>query len=313
MFVPKEIVIKRLFSDETVVRPTECIIGTDLAAFELRAWAQVCLWRVGYSDLAEILNDTHKYEEYGGVLRCPHVEMGARLKGLSMVDAYGLAKTNKTAYKDMRNLAKGPNFGLPGGMGATRLADYCRLGYGVPILPDKPSVDSKGNVLPSGKKIIQTWKGLYREADRYLRGISRETQAGGGTCSFVNYQSGRIRGGVGYCDGANGFFQALAAHAATAAGWALMEEMFEKRSSPLFGCRMLAFVHDEYLVSAPYERKHEAAFRMRDVMVSVVQSLIPDVKIDAEPAAMFRWDKAAGDPVFDKAGKLVCWEERLAA
>jgi hypothetical protein len=284
------------------VLPDEVIVSVDFDAFEMRTWAQCCLNILGYSDLASILNDPE---------RCPHVEMGATLTGRKVelphwkdayAKGYALKKTDKAAYKDMRNLAKGPNFGLPGGMGWARLMDYCRVGYGVVLTPDE------------AQRACRVWRDVYAEAQPYLDHIANEvlpSSKRGAKGTLIQFVSKRMRGGVGFCDAANGYFQGLAADAAKAAGWAVAREAYVDKKSPLYGARPLAFVHDEWLYAVRRPVLHEAAHRMRDLMVGAAQRYCPDVMITASPAACYRWSKQAGDPVY-RNGELVPWEERDA-
>jgi hypothetical protein len=280
-----------------IPREGHCIVSVDFDAFELRTWAQICLWLLGYSDLAQLFQDPS---------RCPHIEMGARLRSMTAEDVYALKKSkkdeDKKALKEIRGLAKGPNFGLPGGMGADRLVDYCRLNYGV-IITREFAVYA-----------IEVWK-QWAEAKPYLKLISRMTANGRVSVQQLlppGKGAGRWRGDVGYCDAANGFFQGLASDAATMAGNVLSEKMYTERSSPLFGCRLLGFVHDEWLAEVPLEGLHERAYEMARVQVSVAQEYCPDVPLTASPSAMMRWSKAAGDPVF-RNGVLIPYEWRDAA
>jgi hypothetical protein len=285
--------------------PTECIVSVDFDAFEMRTWAQCCLNILGYSDLAEILNDLR---------RCPHIEMGTRLwdAGAHYVDAgdwqqqyawgYGLKAAkdadSKKLIKDVRGNAKGPNFGLPGGMSWARLIDYCWLNYGVLLTPEQAQF------------AVQIWKEMYREAEAYLEHIKDTVgRKYGSRAQIMQMVSRRLRGDVGYTDASNGFFQALAADAAKAAGWALIVEAYENKNSPFYGARPLAFVHDEWLYAVRRDRLHAAAFRMRDVMIGAAQPYCPDVTLTAAPAAFYRWAKSAGDPCFNAAGELVPYEE----
>jgi hypothetical protein len=284
--------------------PSEVIVSVDFDAFEMRTWAQCCLNILGYSDLAAILNDTR---------RCPHVEMGCRLyeEGKHYVEskdwqvayawAYAQKKEDPKVYKKLRGVAKGPNFGLPGGMGAERLMDYCRLSYGVELS------------LEQAQFACRVWRETYREAQAYLDHISEDVLGGkrGVKGSIVQFVSNRVRGGVGFCDASNGYFQGLAADGAKAAGWALIEESYEKIKSPMYGCRPLAFVHDEWLFAVPRFKLHEAAFHMRDVQVAAAQRYCPDVILTAQPSAMYRWSKVAGDPVFNSSKELIPFEESL--
>lgn len=288
------------FSDalNTIVRPKWCIVSVDYDSFELRTWAQVCFWVLGYSDLREILNDP---------ARCPHIEMGARLwknehgEHVSVEEAYRWkkgTKDEKTWLKKLRGLAKGPNFGLPGGMGAARLVDYCFKSYGVTISIEEAEL------------ACRVWREIYAESQPYLDWVSQDLLGGryGARATIEQFVSKRLRGDVGFCDAANGMFQGLAADIATAAGWRLVEAAYENRRSPLYGCRPLAFIHDEWLYEVPRELIHEAGNEMARIMISTAKEYCPDLYFSALPAASYRWSKAAGDPVY-RNGELIPYEE----
>lgn len=285
-----------------VAPPEHVIISVDYDAFEMRTWAQNCLWILGYSKLAEILNDPS---------RCPHKEMGCRLwdagahfnaAGTTWQEqyawAYGLK--DKSLVKKIRGNAKGPNFGLPGGMGAERLMDYCRTQYGVTL------------TLEQAETACRVWREIYPEAQPYLDDVAKKVGRKKGARGVVEmFVSRRLRGDVGFTDGANGFFQALAADAAKAAGRALVVEAYSNRRSPFYGARPLAFVHDEWLYQVPLrslEQLHEAAYLMAKIQVETAQRFCPDVLISASPSACFRWSKAAGDPVHTSSGLLLPFE-----
>lgn len=281
-----------------VSRPGWCIVSVDYDSFELRTWAQICFWVLGYSDLRDILNDPK---------RCPHIEMGSRLwtnedgSRYTMAEAYALkhgTKDEKAVLKRLRGVAKGPNFGLPGGMGARRLVDYCYSSYGVVI------------TLEEAQTACRVWREIYSEAQPYLDWIANDILGGGwgARATIEQFVSKRLRGNVGFCDASNGQFQSLAADIATTAGWRLVEEAYEKRESPLYGCRPLAFIHDEWLYEVPRDRIHEAGHRMAKVMVDTATEFCPDLLFTALPAASYRWSKAAGDPVY-RNDELIPYEE----
>jgi hypothetical protein len=282
-----------------VAPPGHAIVSVDFDAFEMRTWSQTCLWILGYSNLAGILNDPK---------RCPHKEMGCRLENHFNSDGttwqeqyewvYGLK--DKGRLKAVRGLAKGPNFGLPGGMGAERLMDYCRLNYGVVL------------TLERAEQACSVWREIYSEAQPYLDHVKKQTaRQKGGRGTVEMFVSRRLRGDVGFTDGSNGYFQGLAADAAKAAGVALTKLAFANKRSPMYGARPLAFVHDEWLYAVPLkslEQLHEAAYEMARVQVATAQQFCPDVLITASPGASFRWSKAAGDPVHNSAGLLIPFE-----
>lgn len=292
----------------TKLYPDECIVSVDFDAFEMRTWAQCCLTILGYSDLAKILNDAR---------RCPHIEMGTRLfnefneAGLTWEEQYAwgydLKQSDKKLLKKVRGTAKGPNFGLPGGMGWARLMDYCRLQYGVVLSEEQ------------AKRACAVWREMYSEAQHYLDEITAMVgRRRGSKAEIIQLVSNRVRGEVGFCDGSNGFFQGLAADGAKASGWALYKEAYANYRSPFYGSRPLGFVHDEWLYAVKRRVLHEAAHRMRDVQLGAAQPYCPDVILSASPAAFYRWSKPAGDPyymkngrlsTFEDGGELICFEE----
>lgn len=287
---PREPGVRECF----VSRPGYLLVSIDYDAFELRTWAQCCRWMIGYSKLGEILNDPK---------RCPHVEMGAAIHRMHPGDAYALKKTDKDLFKKLRQVAKAANFGLPGGMGVERFiesaaADPYRVQLG----------DTHEEALEEGRRIVKTWKTIYPEAQPYLDLIGKLVGERGSRTRIVQHYSARVRGGVGYCDAANTFFQGLAADAAKRAMWLVCREMYARRSSPLYGSRIVAFIHDELICEIPMAKLEEACKRLQELWTGGAQEVIPDVLITAAPAAAFRWSKAAGDPCFGSDGRLIPYE-----
>ena len=257
-------------------RPGHALNSVDMDTFELRTWAQVCINKLGWSDLAVVLNDPK---------RDPHVEMGARLEGITPEMAYALKVADPTAFKKLRGVAKGPNFGLPGGMGWARLIEYCWASYRVALGKTPEECEARA------RAAIRAWKECWSEADPYLKLIGRETANEG--AYIIQIGSDRIRGDIGYCDAANGYFQALAADAIKAAGRQITRECYRVKSSPLYGCRPVNFVHDEYILEIPLDRLHEAAWRQAEIQREVVQGWLPHVLVTCRPTAMIHWTKAA--------------------
>ncbi len=288
-----------------VAPPGHCIVSVDYDACELRTWAQCCLWFLGYSNLAGILNDPD---------RCPHIELGTRLwdagahfnaEGQDWRSQYGwgysVKKTDKNLIKKVRGLAKGPNFGLPGGMGAERLVDYCHGNYGVDL------------TLEQAEDICRVWREIYPEAQPYLDHVAKLVGRKRGSRGKVKmFVSDRWRGDVGFTDGSNGFFQALAADLAKTAYSRVVRACYLARPGQLLhGVRPLAFVHDEGLFAVPVrslEQMHADAYEIARIMVSEGQAFLPDVLLSAAPAAMFRWSKAGGDPYKNKDGLIIPFE-----
>ena len=146
---------------------------------------------------------------------------------------------------------------------------------------------------------------------------------------MMMHVSNIIRGGVGFCDCANGFFQAMLAHGAKKAMRLAQRECvdssmkvpadrcpggkiskFAGQRSPLLGSRCVAFLHDEILAEMPESRASDAANRLSEIMIRALQETCPDLAsiIKAPPALARRWYKQM-EPVFVD-DKLVPWEPK---
>jgi DNA polymerase I-like protein with 3'-5' exonuclease and polymerase domains len=293
-----------------VARPGWVFLDIDYSMMELRTWAQVCLWQLGYSELAKILNDP---------TRDPHVEMGGEAMSLSPAQAYALKDTDRSRFKEMRSLGKPINFGLPGGLGAKTFVDFAGGNYGVELVPGGSRAENEARA----RQIKTAWLNKYPEAGPYLQWVSwlvskgqLQLDAEGNErkrTRIQHHQSGLIRGNVGYTDAANSFFQGLASSAAKRAMWSVSRAAYANRSSALYGARAWNFVHDELLVEVREDRFREASVELQERWCGAAQEIVPDVKIFAEPSAMRRWSKAAGDPVYDSKGRLAIYEDWLDA
>lgn len=279
-----------------VARPGYAIVSVDFDACELRTWAQICFWLFGAGCvLPTILNNPE---------RCPHIELGTRLHDQFVESpewqeayawGYGLRQTDKAKLKDVRGLAKGPGFGLPGGMGWQRLIHYCWASYRVPITPEM------------AQRACAVWREIYPEAQPYLDWVKDQVGRKYGSRNQIEqFWSKRLRGDTGFTDAANGYFQGLAADIAKRAGFLIAQECYADPKSPLYGCRPLAFVHDEWLVEVPLRKLTEAGFRIAEIMTGTAMGICPDVLFTASPAAMLCWSKAAGDPHFKGPDGKLC-------
>jgi len=147
---------------------------------------------------------------------------------------------------------------------------------------------------------------------------------------IMQHHSGRIRGGVEFTSGANGFFQGLLADAAKAALCKVIRECYDVTyrvpdflhensikseygggQSPLYGSRVIVFQHDELIAEHPESIAHEAASRISEVMRDELRYYCPDLAAacGAEPTLMRRWLKNA-ECVRDANGRLIPWEPK---
>jgi hypothetical protein len=276
-----------------IPRPGMVWASVDYSFLELCTVAQACLELVGYSRLAEAIN--------AGL--DPHLDFGRKLLTTNMIGMKGVTPTYEEAVamkkasdpliKKARQFAKVPNFGAWGGLGATTLIDYGRATYGVELTPSEAEM------------LIDAWRRQWPETTDYFEHISSLVPRRGDRCRVQQLYSGRLRDGCSYTAACNTYFQGLAADGAAYAGWQLNRAMHTP-GNPLSGCRIVMFIHDEFVVEGPEETAHLWAEEVSRIMVEAMKYYVPDVRIEAPPALMRRWYKDA-DPVYVD-GKLVPWE-----
>ncbi len=277
-------------------RPGHVYVFADYDQIELRALAQLQhTWGLG-NELRQLFLD--------GI--DPHVVMGVELlnaDGQECPDGgqwtYELATAirARAAYpefrglvNDYRQLAKGANFGLPGGLGARTFVRYCR-GYGV------TNIDTN-----RAQKVKAVWGNRFPCNLRYLERINNDL-AGRERMTIQQQCSGRVRGGVYYTSGANTFFQGLTADGFSEAVWAVWREQVVDRGTGLFGSRLFLPLHDELGMETPIDRVDAAARRLEDRMICGMSKAMPDVPVETEALATEVWSKEARRIEVD--GKIV--------
>lgn len=285
-----------------VPRPGWMFINADYSTIELCALAQVCLDQFGYSEMARALQ--------GG--RDLHLEMAADLLGITYEQAYERRKSPEV--KEARQMSKALNFGFPGGLGPETLCTWAWATYRVKF------GESPEEATEAARGYKNRWLARWPEMREFFRMVSMASASGGGQFTLVQPKSGRLRGGAGYCDGCNSYFQGLAADGAKAAMFYISQECYTGRSalwkgegmSPLFGSRLTMFVHDEFIGESPEEQAPAAAERLSEVMAAGMKLYLPDIPVKCAPVLMRRWYKDA-EEVRDENGTLVPWEPKEKA
>ena len=271
------------FRDCFIPRDGKVFASIDYASLELATLAQVCLHLFGYSQLADLIN--------GGT--DPHLWFAAKLAGIDYEEAVALRDSGDPMIKERRQNAKIANFGLPGGLGVNTLVVYAK-GFGVKL------------TFNEADDLIKSWKSSFPEMKEYFKMMSNADRSTGGSFVLQQLGSNRVRGGCFYTSGCNTLFQGLAADGAKAAMWDLTKQMYIDRTSPLYGVRCWAFIHDEFLFEGPEETAHVWAPHASKIMVAAMKRFTPDINIEAVPALMTRWFKSAEER-YDDSGKLVPW------
>lgn len=277
---------------KTFVGARECLqpregnvyVLADYSSAELHTLAQVHIDLFGHSRLAEILNNGDDV----------HLWVGTDAYSQGQVQYSKALKKQKDElpYADWRQSAKPIVFGRPGGMGARKIVITARKSYGVTMTVEE------------AQNIINVYETLVPELPEYFEFIN--SCIGGRSRGLMRQlRSGRWRGGATYCQMSNTYFQGLAADGALEALFHVARECYAVPSSPLYGFRIVAFVHDEIVLEGPRERSHEAAMRLQEIMEREMNIFTPDCPTPAEPVVTEIWSKSA--KAVWKDGELVPW------
>lgn len=256
--------------------------AADYSGIELRCFAQLCLWYLGFSELAKVLNA-------GGD---PHLEIAAAVLGISYEEAVRRHAEGDDEVYIARQVGKVGNFGFQGGMGVDSFVTYAKSNYGLDIPWE------------TANRVREAWRARWPEGPQYLRMIGQIVDVPFPQIEQV--RSRRFRGGVTYTEAANTGFQGLAADLAKEAGWLIAKACYLDTSSPMFGSRPVLFEHDAFLVEVPEELGHDAAHELARLMRKGAEPWLPDVPAKAEPVLMRRYSKKAKQVW--KEGRLCVWE-----
>ena len=242
-----------------VPRPGYVFLQCDYSQIELLGLATALDWCVGHeSTLTRAIRD--------GVdchlrLAChPVLELGEDYEAAKayrklcsgVLEAHGSDRARAEAARPdldwarfdriekARQNAKAANFGFPGGMGAKKFVITCKK-QGIHI------------TLEQAERLREAWLSTWVEVRDYFGWASSLTN-GGRSASVRHFDGGHWRGGCGYTQACNTLFQGLVARGAKLAAWALFVACYLTPDSPLYGCRPVLFVHDEFVLECPSDR-----------------------------------------------------------
>jgi DNA polymerase I-like protein with 3'-5' exonuclease and polymerase domains len=263
-----------------VARPGCVFVTADFDTLEMRTLAQNCLDILGYSTMADALREG----------RDLHLDLAAELLGISYEEAERRYLDGDPEVEEARQFCKIPNFGCPGGLSWQTLIDYARTAFGKEISAEL------------AKRLHGMFRTRWREMPDYFQ--HAKNLSGPDVAERVIFpRSGLIRGKVPYTAICNGYFQHLAAMGAKDALYHVQVECFTNPKSPLYGCRVVAFLHDEIMLECVEARAAAAAVRLREIMVERMSVWCPDVPIKASEVMFRRWFKGA--KAVRRDGKLV--------
>ena len=269
-----------------VPRPGYKFLIVDYPSLEMRTWAQVCLETIEFSTLADFLNDPTKD---------PHSHLAARIAGVS----YETVMANKKKYKDARDNAKRGNYGYMADMGAPRMVATCRKDD-ITLAPGGYDAE-----IAEAWRLKNLWKSTWPEAQPYFDYV----KSLGNPCDITQFVTGRERGMCSYTDAANGFFSGLANDLAQGILFTISRECYDpSQGSILYGCRVVLFPHDEYVIEVPDDDGlHERATHLKRLCDEGSKKYTEDIIVSTEPCIANRYSKSA-EAVYDASGRLIPWD-----
>jgi DNA polymerase-1 len=236
-------------------------VASDWSTVELVTLAQTCIDWFGWSHLGDAIREG----------RDAHEELGSTIAGFD-IRGHEMRNTYRT-------LAKAPNFGYPGGLGAERFVAWANATYG-------DALKGSGIVIDAAfaRTLKRHWLQQWPEMRLYHKRIGALSKP----ITMALDRTGYVRGGMGFTDASNFPFQGLAAAAAKDAGWDLFVLSV---TDGLCGGWPVLLVHDEYVVEVPEERAHECAAIVERVMIDALARLCPDVPGGVETMILKRYTK----------------------
>lgn len=224
-------------------------------------------------------------------------------------DAFMECKTHseeavRKMFKHWRTFAKPVGLGFPGGLGPATMIDFAWATYEV-RMTEKQASEAR-----------EVWRQTYPEMVRYFKWVESqvdEYNSGSGE-RLHQYVTplGMVRRGATFCSVANGFaMQSPGAEAMKMALIPLARECYDAtQQSVLFGCRPIAFVHDQVIgetTAGDGVLWHDQCMRVAEIICDTAKIVLPDVKLRCDEAHLTSvWSKRSV-PTFGPDGRLIPW------
>lgn len=276
-----------------VPRAGHVFMQADFSGLELATLGEVCRSLFGHSALADAIRAG----------KDPHLMLAANFLGITYEEAdlryQTRKKTGDVEIELARKRAKPTNFGLPGGLGLAKFILFSKLQYHVDL--DEKEAARLRDLW------FKTWPEM-RQFFAYVRSLRKRESVRGRDYWVTEIVTKRVRGGCLYPAACNDLFQSLGAAVTLRALLEITFECYDDPTSPLYGCRVVNCVHDEFILEAPEGRAHAAAMRMQAIAEAVARTYLPYAPPKAEPLLMRRWSKAAHELRDPVSNDLVPWD-----
>ena len=303
------------------------LFSIDYSYMELCTFAQACHSIFGYSKLAEIINAGADPHAWLGSMLASRVDQAFGLwvadTGTDPYSAFMSLKggndEQKAYFKKWRNMAKPTGLGFPGGLSPKTMVAFAKATYHVEMSEELATECREAwfDALPEARAYLREW--VPDQGDPWNTITRKRTNRQTGEEEMVTEQAlgyfspfGMHRAGADYCAVANGKgLQTWSGDGFLAAFCAVVRLTHDySLGHPLLGkVHPLIPIHDEIVGEVLDDgNAGEYATQVAEIMVENFSTVLPDVKIKAQPVLMRRWDKNA-EPVFDSVTKkLIPWE-----
>lgn len=272
-----------------VARPRHVILDGDYNMLEVYCLADVCDFYFKQSELKErLLKGDDIHIRIGGYF----FKHSDRVIDQFVADWKGGIKPKEV--KTARTFGKIANFGIPGGLSASSAVDYAHNDpYNLTLTTGETQslIDIYFHANPTVKRLMKELPGSFHQDGKHWVQLP---------------WSKRWRGRCTKTEAANFYFQGTGIDVVGYALWLLFKACYLDRNSPLFGCRIINCVHDQFLIECLEENIDPAAREMRRLMREGALIVTPRCSTDTEIVAVRYWRKEA-DPTYVD-GKLVVTE-----
>lgn len=232
---------------------------------------------------------------------------GIGSEAMAVFEAFKALKTHEDEevqefFKHYRNFAKPVGLGFPGGLGPATMVEFARKTYGI--------------VMTEGEATSYRdfWRATYPEMPRFFDWINGQTDDynGDGETKYVyTTPMGMVRRGASFCAAANGMcMQSPGAEAALMGTILVSRACYDPtQESVLFGCRPIAFVHDQIIGETTTDPALWAAQceEVARLLRTGAEMVLSSIKMRTDEALLTTvWSKGA-KPVRDEQGILQPW------
>ncbi len=269
--------------------PGKVIISLDVAGLEVATLGQTCKWMFGQSALLDALNrgvDLHA--NLGKDL--PHLN-------ISLEEFATRYATGESVIGKARQLGKIGNFSIAGGSGEDTLIKQAWSKFRVRMTHQE------------ARALIDTWRMTWPQARQMQLFVSNRT-GHGGSALFTSLPTNKVKR-CRYTEGCNYLFSVLGADFTKDCTSMIV---YDTQVNPLMkDVEPFMYIHDEWLVHAPYELADQVAERLQQIVIDTGKRWLPDVtNLKADPVVSARWSKEA-HATTDSSGATIPWEWPVSA